>query len=277
MTPNQMAQALQHAIRARKWEGDATYQSVFYTSSVRVTPMVIDSWLATKPFPLCIIGIGAATHDPQTPGLIDQTFEVILATGVTGDEIGENSLIGGGRPVAIGQAGSGGRGLLEIESEFLQAVQLITQEQGVQIQAQATSIATVQEVAGLGFVASRQYAVKAICTSERTYLGVTALAASGATGGTISLTWAAAPTQWMTFAGAAGQVVRWASGSTPPATRTAGSGTGVSAVTGVSTSATITGLSSGTYSVSVFSAYNETGAAAPDRWSDPVSVTVVVP
>lgn len=270
----QNAQALQFALRSRKWEADATYEQVFSRGSTRVSPIVAERLLSMKSFPLCLIGIGSATNDPQTPALIDQTFDVVIVTGVTGDEMGENAVIGGGRPSGVGQSGSGGRGITEVETEFFGVVENMTQENGIQMQANAASAAVVQEVAGLGFVVSRQYSVRCSCTTARTYLGTTALVGTGSGGGVLALSWAVAPTQWDTFAGSGGQIIRYAAGSTAPATRS--SGTAGPTVTGTATSTSITGLSAGTYSVSIFTAYNETGGVAPDRWSDPNSVTVVV-
>ena len=280
MTPWQLGQAIQANLRARDWEGNVAYQNVFSRGSTRISPIVAERLLSLKSFPLCLIGIGNATHDPQTPTLLDQTFDVVIVTGIPGDEMGENAVIGGGRPAPVApltssQGQSGGRGITEVEEEFWAVVALMSQDTGIQIQGNAVSAAVVQEVAGLGFVVSRQYSIRATCTTMRTYLNATALVASAATGGAVTLAWTPAPTQWDTFAGSGGQVIRYAAGSTPPATRSAG--LAGPTVTGVASGAVQSGLASGMYSFSLFTAYNETGGASPDRWSDPNSITVAVP
>lgn len=276
-TPYQVAQQIQYLLRQRTWEGNGAYTVVYQSSAVRVTPIALKDWLSTKAMPLCLIGIGAAQHDPQVPALLDQTLDITLAQIVAGDEVGEWAVIGGNRKGATttGQADSGGRGLLEIEEEFWAVCALLTQQSGVQIHANATSDVNVQQAEDK-FIASRQYGVRVKCTTSRSYLGVTALAATAPGGGVLSATWAVAPTQWDTMAGSGGQVIRYAAGSTAPATPT--SGTSGGAITGVATSASITGLAPGTYSISIFTAYCESGCtpAVAERYSDPVSLTIAV-
>lgn len=277
-TPYQVSQAIQYALRNRKWEGNAGYTVVFISSGVRVTPIVLKEWLATKPMPLCIIQLGAVQHDPQVPALIDQQIDVILAQMVPGDEVGEWAVIGGNRKGATttGQADSGGRGLTEIEEEFWAVAQLMTQDVGVQAQANATSDLKVEQLENGRFVASRQYGIRAKCSTARSYLGVTAFVATGASG-SFSATWAKAPTQWDTAGLAAisgGQVLVYKSGATAPTTPT--DGTAVPLL-GTDTSKTVTPVSAGTYSVSIFTAYCESGVspAVAERYSDPVSQTSI--
>ena len=275
MTPLQIAKQLQYLLRQRQWEGNVSYEKVFFATAIAISPIAVDSWLASKPFPGCLINIGSAANDQQAPAYLDQSFDLILIGGNPGDEDGEYAITGGGRGRGIGS--SSGRGLGEFEPELWATIQLLTQQNGIQVQGFMPTAVAAQIVAQLGFIASRQYTFRALCTTNRTYPGVTALVGSGASGGAISLTWAIAPTQWMSVSGSGGQVVRYAAGSTAPATPTSGTSGGV--ITGAATSASITGLASGTYSVSIFTGYAEYDPATPtvDRYSDPVSVTVVVP
>lgn len=273
MTPLQIAKQVQYLLRQRKWEGNSGYEKVFMSSAVIISTLEVADALGSKPPPYAILNIGSATNDPQVPSLLDQPFSLVLCAMQPGDPFGEYAITGAGRGRGIGA--SSGKGLAEVEVEAWQAIQLLTQQNGVSIQGWTPSAMVVQKAGESGFIASREYQFRAICTTLRTYLGVTGLTGTGATGGTASLAWTPAPTQWDTFAGSGGQVIRYASGSTPPATVT--DGLAGPTVTGVATSAVKTGLASGTWSFSIFTGYAEYDPATVDRYSDPVSVTVTVP
>lgn len=270
----QTAKQIRYLLRARKWEGGASNEVVFASNSVRITPMPIEDLLAvgTPAGPFAKINLGRQTSDVQSKGYVAQEILVTLAVQVEGDEMFENAMIGANR--SAGNVSSKGRGIAEVEAELMATLQDVNSMQGMQVQGFSASGIEVANISSTVAYVWREYTFVFYCTSQLTWLGPTSLVGSGATAGSISLTWTPSPTGWSSVAGSGGQIIRYASGSTPPATPA--SGTGAPAITGVADSAVITGLSSGAYAVSVFTAYKESGTV-PDRWSPPTSILVTVP
>lgn len=276
----QIARQIRYLLRARRWEGGAAvdgYEHVFQSPSVRVSPIASGELISQKALPLCLINAGNEQVDPaagQEPRLVKQDFEITIAALQPGEEAGENAIIGGNR--AATNKSSRGRGLLEIEEEVKEVLNSVFANSGVDMVGSWSSGISVSLVEGLGYVAQLTLTFSFFGTSFRTYRGVSAFVGSGATGGTISMTWKAAPDRWDRVTGSGGQVIRYAAGAVAPATYDAG--TAGPTITGTAVSASITGLSSGTYSVSIFSGYNEAGGTTPSRWSDPVSqLSITVP
>ncbi len=276
----QIARQIRYLLRARRWEGGAAvdgYEHVFQSSSVRVTPIASGDLISQKAMPLCLINAGNEQADPfagQEPRFVKQDFEVTIVALQPGEEAGENAIIGGGR--AATNKSSRGRGVLEVEEEVKEVLNSVFASSGIEMQGFWSSGIAVSLVEGLGYVAQITMTFSIFGTSFRTYKGVSAFVGSGATGGTISMTWAAAPDRWDRVTASGGQRIRYAAGAVAPTTYS--SGTAGPTITGTATSSSITGLSSGTYSISIFSGYNEVGGTTPDRWSDPVSqLSITVP
>lgn len=276
MNPWQMARQAQFALRERDWEDDSANENVFSADSVRITPMPVEDLLAvgTPTSPMCKINLGRQTSDVQAKGFVAQELLVTLAVAVEGDEMYENAMIGANR--SAGTASSKGRGLAEVEAEMMATLQDVTAMAGFQVQGYSVSGIEVVPVSSTVAWVWREYTFLFYCTSQLSWLGPTSLTATGHTGGTAGLAWTPAPTSWSSIAASGGQIIRYAAGSTPPAT--VSDGIAGPAVTGTDSSATISGLSSGAYAVSVFTAYKESGASSgADRWSPPTSILVTVP
>lgn len=272
----QLARQIRFLLRERKWEGDPVAEQVFKSNSVRISPADVESFLAAANpgSPMCKINIGRRQSDQQRKGFVAQEIVITLGVQIEGDEVGENAVIGANR--VAGKVSSKGRGISEIESEMFAVLEDVNAMNGIQIQGYSTSGIETARLETTSAFAYCEYTFLFYCTTQLTYLAPTSLVATGNTGGTISLTWEPVPLGWSSIAGSGGQIIRYAVGSTAPATYDAG--TSGPTVTGVDDSATIVGLGSGTYSVSIFNATKESGASAgADSWSPPTSYTVSVP
>jgi hypothetical protein len=270
----QTAKLIQGALQARKWKGESGNELVF--KRVRITPVDIETMLGVGApgSPVCKINLGKRQSDQQQKGFVAQEIVVTLAVQVEGDELAENAMVGANR--TAGSGSSKGRGILEVEAEMFAVLGDMNAMAGMQVQGYASGSVEVARVSMASSFVYCSYTFLFYCTTQLTYLGPTSLVASGSTGGTISLTWKPAPLIWSSISASGGQIIKYASGSTPPPTHD--SGTDGPAVTGTATSASIPGLSSGTYAVSIFTAYKESGASSgADAWSPPTSYVVSVP
>jgi hypothetical protein len=272
----QLTRQIRYLLRERRWEGAPANEHVFRSNSVRITPIDIESFLGTANpgSPACTINLGRRTSDQQTKGYVAQEVVVTLAVQVEGDEVKENAAIGANR--TAGKGSSKGRGLAEVESELMSVLDDVTAMQGFQVQGySAGSVEEAQVSSTLAFVYC-EHTFMFMCTSQLTWLGPTSLNGSGATGGSISLAWTPAPLSWASIPGVGGQIIKYAAGSTPPATPI--DGLPGPTVSGIAGSAVISPLASGDYAISIFTMYKESGAAvASDRNSPPTSILLSVP
>lgn len=262
----QFCKQLQTLLRAAKWDDDAT--PVFRDTSVIVTTGPVQDVAFLQVSPLCFIVPGDAQADPEhrdEPGLHQQRIVVSIAVVIPGDRLGEKPLLGGNR---VGGANSSkNRGLFEIEERVHQEVGLLAASSGVRI---------VFSSAGAGagtalpdsYVVQRELYFTAWLSTARSFPPVVAL--TGTVGGAnVTLAWRAPPSRFDLLR----YVVRRASGSTPPATPT--SGTNIALASDLDTSV-VNAPGSGTWSYSIFAAYDQYGAGSPDSYSALRSVTVVV-
>lgn len=114
------------------------------------------------------------------------------------------------------------------------------------------------------------------CTSISSSVSTGGAVTATSTFGDVSVSWSLPPLRFDTLGGV---LRRSASGGAAPATPTAGTGV---AITGgaLGTTATISGISAGTYYLSYFMGYAESPASqaaiTADAYSDPISIQVVV-
>ena len=264
----QVLKQVRYLLRSRQWEG--TGEIVFAEDSVHVTTAPEDHALASMISPIALIRPLEETSDPkhdEEPDYLVGTFALKLITVTPGDAaIGENALIGANR--TAGASSSKGRGLLEIEEEVFAAIESLNGVDGVEIQCRAKGAAGATIDAEMRYMAFRDYTFEAIVTADRFYHPPRNLAAVAPGGGQVSLTWTLPPDRFDRRQ----MVLRRASGSTAPATPTAG--TGVTLGSDLATSVTDTpGV--GTWSYALFCGYTDTGAATNERYSDQVTGTTV--
>lgn len=120
-----------------------------------------DAWINLIP-PSCMIGIGAARNDPEfseEPGLLFQTFALMVAASVQNDALGEASLIG------ANIAGGDGRGLLEVEREVFRIVQVLNGAEGFNLQLRGMSGVEPFWDAESGYISTRSYSYEGIITT----------------------------------------------------------------------------------------------------------------
>lgn len=213
--------------------------------------------------PLARVTLTSLTDDNQ--GLLIQGVEVEVTQSVRGDRTGEVALIGGTR--SAGQGSSSGRGLTEIEEVLYTSLAKIARLEGIQLRLDLATAAAAGQDAELGYLAWRTYEFSAWVTQARTYPAPTRFRGSD-TGGDATLLWSLPPSRYDLL----GLILRRASGSTAPAAIADGTGVALA----VTDTTVVDTLSSGTYSYSLWASYDETGAGAADRYSDPVTLTVVV-
>lgn len=208
--------------------------------------------------PFCLIYVDDVEADGEEPGLILQTFGVVLVAAVEGDPFGERVLMGGPR-LTVGQ--SYGRGILEVEAKVRAKIGKLTGADGTRAVLQYTGSASVERVGSKAF-AARRYNVKAWCTSEPHYDAPVHLVATGGSG-QVSLSWTLPPARFDRLS----VILRRATGATAPTSAT--TGTGVTLASATATSVTDT-VAAGTYSYSVWESYDETGSGTAERYSSQV-------
>lgn len=257
MNPWQCFRQIQSTLRAEVWPGSAT--SVFPTDSVLVSAAPSPGVFDTLIMPTAILRPLSVQADPehdQEPGLLVQQCGLTLAQIVAGDAVGEHALMG-----AIRQDDdSAGRGLLELEARVLSAIEILNGLEGFSILNRFQS-APKADTGGNRYVAWRDYLFEMTCSSEATYEPAGSFVTSES-GGTVTLTWTL-PTGRYDISSA---ILRRASGSTAPATKTDGTGVTLASALALTVDDT---PGSGTFSYSIFVDYD-------DGTSDPRSKTVVV-
>ena len=165
MNPWQMAQQIREELTTVAWPtGNAAV--VFGADGVRVFSGFPNENQIMPGFPWCLVGINTGTHDEDHPEFIEQGFSIVAAVNVTGEPIGEFSMIGG----AVGDLGeSQGRGILEIAERVRSAVQNLTGADGAKILLSATSTGAPSKLSNGTHVTLDELTVSALCTSALDY------------------------------------------------------------------------------------------------------------
>jgi len=260
MNTYQVSRQVRYLLISRNWTGSSN--KVFGSGSVLVSQRIGEEAKTMLRSPFALIRIEDGTIDPlsnQQADYIQQRFGVLVGSATPGDHVGEKALLGANIP---DRTKSEGRGILELEEELFAAIEFLNTQNGVVTQFKAASAVGAELDPALGYVAYRTYSFEALLTADRYYHAPRKLAATGGVG-SVSLTWQLPPDRYDRFR----ILLRRATGSTAPADQTAG--TAVTLGSNLATSVTDSGLSAGTYSYSVFCAYDETNAtpAQEDRYS----------
>lgn len=257
----QIAKQLRYLVGTRSWTGSTT--RVFDPASVIVgTGQELAAAQESVILPLCFIRVEGNQSDPlhgEEPDLVHQQFTLSLVQVTHGDRIGEGVILGANR---FGSTDSRGRGVLELEEEVFAAVELLVVNSGVVILSRASSAATTDTDESNNVVGIRDHSFTAVCTADRFYPAPRRFRAT-ATTGEVSLSWSSAPSRFDLFR----YVLRRASGATPPATPS--DGTGITLSSNLATSVVDSGLASGTYSYSLWAQYDETSDALAGALSSP--------
>ncbi len=267
----QVARQIQYLLRTQDWPGGST--DAF--GRVVVTVFPDEEVIGQVQWPMAFVRPGSFTVDPEhseEATLLQSRYTITVYVQVASDGWGEAVLIGGHRASATD---SDGRGLLEVEEVVFDAVARLDGESGIEAQVIAASASDAQHVPDLGFVASCQYVVEALCTADRFYHPCTRFQASDATGGNASLSWKVPPDRFDRYR----VILRRASGATAPTSITGG--TGVTLASDLATSITDS-PGAGTFSYALFGTYDEDDtydggtADSDDQVSASATATVVV-
>ena len=270
----QVMQQVRFLLAARRWEGLPLAQPVFQQNSIVVSVLGDEPVMATLIPPTALIQPLASQTDPvhdEEPELVVQAMNVRLTVTVPGDYLGEYALLGGGRQ---SQTDSRGRGLLEVEEELMAAIAVLEADAGVVILNRAKGAAESEIDDENRYTAMRSYQFEVITTASRYYPPVRNFnAVDGAVSTFCDVSWDLAPLRWDTR----GVRLLRVAGLTPttnPVDPTA------SVILDGSTNPD-PGVDSdrpgpGTFSYTIWTTWSETGAAANERFSAPMTATAVV-
>lgn len=274
MNSYQAAKQLRHLIRAITWNDSAA--KVFAPNAVLVSLGPANTEiLRNLGIPAAMIVPGNGSSDPEgreEPGLIQTDFVLTLVNVHHGDATGEAVLIGAN---ASDIDSGNGRGLLEIEEQVISALEALTSKDGMTIQVYnfgATQGGPVEGADG-AHAALRTYTLRALTTLTRSYDAATGFAAVDAGGGDADLTWSLPPSRFDYRR----VIVRRAAGSTAPATATSGTGVTLGgSPDGVAAVSVTDSPTAGTWSYSLWVAYDDFGRDADMSYKASGTATVVV-
>jgi len=255
---DQACRRLKSILKSLRWGGSG--DPVFGRDSVYVTVAPAADYLQHLQLPAAFVRPGSMRTDREEPDLIVANLGVRVVVSVPGDKVGERPLIGANR---TSKTAWGGRGILEVEREMLNAVEKLDASKQFRIHLRAASALDV-ELLDSGYHAMRDYGFDADLTTDYQHQEPRAVAASEA-GGTVTISWTAPDD----VTGLVAYVVRRASGTIPvgfPA-----DGTSVAWTVGTSTT---DAPGSGTYTYSVFAVYDDEGGAVLMDYSDYGAVTI---
>jgi len=269
----QCLKQLKYLLQQRKWTG--TSNVVFNANSVIVSANPELHALQRLIVPLCIIKPNEAVVDPEfreNQRIVERTCSIILITAIGGDAAtSENAVMGANR--TAGALKSEGRGLLELEEEVFETINLLTEQSGVTMLFSASSSLGVKRVEtgpDIWYVSMMEYPFKLFTSTLRgVYPPVTGLTITTAPATQNNLSWSLPIARYDRYS----IIVRKAAGATAPAGPT--DGTGVTVTGLLPTTVTDTIVAGSTWSYSVFVSYDETHQPTSEaqRYSAAVSKT----
>lgn len=204
----QLARQIKYLIRSRSWP-ESSPEKVF--GDVIVSAALDEDTFGLLTFPYVIINPQDGDADTENAEWTRQVFSVVLGTRVEGGQFGEEALLGGVR--SNGVAGSGGRGLLELEEELLAAISMLTGADGVNATSSYRTGAAAGIVQGIGYVAQRAYRIECMASRARYYHPPQNLRKSGG-----NIVWTLPPDRFDRYK----IILRKAAGATPPSGPTDG-------------------------------------------------------
>ena len=262
----QIARQVQTLLRAVAWS-DA--EVAFASASVPITLGITEDVAPELRLPLAMIRPGDEDPDPgndEEPGSVGINFSVVLVVANAQDRYGETALVGSQRTT-----GSTGRGLLEVEELVKTALLQKGPASGLPIVFRGSTTSEPITHSSLGYIVIGTYRFRAVGTVARTYQRPAGFAAT-ASAGSVALSWNTA-TRWdhRRF------ILRRASGSTAPTTSSSGTGVTLGGTPdGASATSVSDTLAAGTYSYSLFAAYDDTDSSTDAQVSAARSITGLV-
>jgi len=177
MNPWQLAQQLRHVLARVAWE-DGSGAVVFGQQGVIVTAGPVSDEALPGGFPFAIVTVDSGSPDPDDPSLLLQSFSIVAAVQVFGDNMGEFAVIGGAR-ADLGK--STGAGILEVGERVRSAVQSMTGADGAALVVSATGTAAPTPIGQGRHIVTEEFRVTALCTSQPVYTAPQELTRGGST------------------------------------------------------------------------------------------------
>lgn len=253
MDARQYALELRSIMRAATWPSGAA-EKILGNRVYVVAEGIEEEEIPAPPFAL--LSIGNYTADEKDPGLVTQEFDLSVVVQVFGDRLGESAVLGGPRTGDV-MGSSLGRGVLDVSRGLLQSVRDLTGADGLPVQGSLGSGAQIRRI-GESSLVGQHHVIRAVCTVDPEYMPVPWFTATKS-GSNVDLAWAL-PAVTGAFRRV---VIRYATGSTAPASASAG--TAVYTGTGTSKTHTPTSFPA---SYSIFAAYTDTGAEEDQAYSE---------
>lgn len=247
------------------WE-DAPQERVWPTGSVLVTAAVPTELLDKVRLPLVFLRPGNGSNDNQEPGLLDVDVDVGIVVGVPQGSTGQPGIMGSNR-----QAGSSkGAGIFQLQERLFATVGLLSRKDGIAVQHVGRGVTQAEQV-GAKYLVKRGYRFKflGVIGQGTTYPRPAWVLATDATGGNANVSWALPPSR-VDLLG----VEVWRTAGSTPSTGP-GDGTQVTLGTPLDTSV-VDNPGAGTFTYTVFGAYDPDGDLSADFYSAGVASTVVV-
>lgn len=259
MNSYQLAKQIEYILAAHAWAEGA--QELVFANVVPTQLVTEDLYANLINGPFAIVSLGSETPDDEKPNYTKQIFRITYGTTLAGDRFGKASLVGSGRTGGVGS--SKGRGILELRTEVSRALRRLQEDSGIKIVLRGRGTPETDNVEK-GYLIAQTQEFEAQCV-ETAYYHPPERAVASDVGGGVTLTWLDPPDRWDKVT-TEGIMIRRATGSTPPATTSAG--TLVAEVDLGTETYTDTPLGADTYSYSLFAAYNEQGGTDKDFYSD---------
>lgn len=258
----QLLRQIAYLIRAATWPGGS--EKLFQVNSVIITAGITEDVGPQLSLPCCLLAPPDPQVDPdfgEEPGLLFQPIAVKVMVSVPAGSKGTAALMGANRAAAA----AAGKGVLELAVPLMAVIRRMNDAVGVKLQAVHKSGVAVQIHPTLGYVAWQEHQLDCVATDAMTFPAPTRFVATGGAGQVV-MTWKLPPDRFDYRR----CILRRASGETPPASATVGTGIPLGGTPDGRGAVTVTDvIGAGTYSYSLFAAYNDyavnptTGADAP--------------
>jgi len=260
MNQAQIAQQIKYLLQVRTWDDDPSNAVVFGKVVVSNKPM--EYLLTLGPtLPFAAVRMGAMVHDPDFPEVIlDEGIEVEVSTRIENDPWGESDLIGGVRPSLLV---SQGRGVSEIVAQVHATISRNDPETGISMHSRTENDGRSIQIQNSSYMA-QSVEVTAKGGIDLFFAPGRELANSGNT-----ITWTNPAIRFDTHS----MILRYAAGSTPPATATAGSAATLSGVLATTYTHGDDGQPGGTFSYALFVAYDYNFDGTIDEYSASTTLT----
>lgn len=172
----QMAQQIQAALQAVTW-GVGSDEVVFGTHGVFVFAGSPTEEQIPPDCPWCLVGIEPGENDDDAPDFLLQRFNLLYASEVAGDPLGEQAIMGGAAP-DLGK--SAGRGVAEVAARVFAAVGDLTGADGAKVLVSASSTGAPAPIGRGRHLVLGERTLECYCTEALAYAAPQVVRRTGA-------------------------------------------------------------------------------------------------